>query len=167
MWSHFLFWYNLSMKLKLCLINIRFYAVVVQSLSHVWLFPMDGSMPGFPVLHYLPDFAQTHIHCISDTIQPSHPLSFPSPLPSIFPSIRVFSSESVLHIRWPKYESFSFSISPSNECSGLISFRMDWFALLAVQETLKSLHQHHSSKTLSILQHKTIFMVHLSHPYMD
>ena len=86
-------------------------------------------------------------------------------LPSIFPSIRVFSNESVLHIRWPKYWSFSFSISPSNEYSGLISFRIDWFDLIAVQGTLKSLLQHHSSKA-SILQHSAFLMVQLSHPYM-
>ena len=86
-------------------------------------------------------------------------------LPSIFSSIRVFSSESVLHIRWPKDWSFSFSISPSNECSGLISFRMNWLDHHAVQETLKSLLQHHSSKA-SILQHSAFFIVQLSHPYM-
>ena len=86
-------------------------------------------------------------------------------LPSFFPSIRVFSNESVLDIRWPKYWSLSFSISPSNEYSGLISFRMDWLDLLAVQGTLKSLLQHHSSKA-SILQHSAFFIVQLSHPYM-
>ena len=91
-----------------------------------------------------------------------HPLLLP---PSIFPSIRVFSNESVFRVRWPKYWSFSFSISPSNEYSGLISFRMDWWDLLAVQGTLKSLLQHHSSKT-SILQHSAFFRVQLSHPYM-
>src|SRR5574337_742085 len=91
-----------------------------------------------------------------------HPLLLP---PSIFPSIRVFSNESVLSIRWPKYWSFSFSINPSNEYSGLISFRMDWFDLLAVQGTLKSLPQHHSSKA-SVLQCSAFFMVQLSHPYM-
>ena len=91
-----------------------------------------------------------------------HPLLFP---PSIFPSIRVFSKESAVHIRWPKYWSFSFNISPSNEHSGLISFRMDWLHLLAVQETLNSLLQHHSSKT-SILQCSAFFIVQLSHPYM-
>ena len=91
-----------------------------------------------------------------------HPLLLP---PSIFPSIRVFSNESVLHIRWPKYWSFSFSISPSNEYSGLISFRMDWLDLLAVQGTLKSLLQDHSSKA-SILWHSVFFIVQLSHPYM-
>ena len=86
-------------------------------------------------------------------------------LPSIFPSVRVFSSESALHIRWPKYWSFSFNISPSTEYSGLISFRMDWFDLLAVQGTFKSLLQHHSSKA-SILRHSAFFIVQLSHPYM-
>ena len=91
-----------------------------------------------------------------------HPLLLP---PSIFPSIRVFSSEPVLHIRWPKYWSFSFCISPSNEYSGLISFRIDWFDLLAIKGTLKSLLHHHSSKA-SVLQHSTFFMVQLSHPYM-
>ena len=91
--------------------------------------PMNCSMPGFSVLHYLPELAQTHVHWVSDAIEPSHPLLPPSPLPSIFPSIRVFSIESALHIRWPKYWSFSFSMSPSNEYSGLISFKIDWFAL--------------------------------------
>ena len=94
----------------------------------------------------------------------NHLILCPLLLPSIFPSIRVFSSESVLHIRWPKYWSFSFNISPSNEYSGLISFRMDWLDLLAIQGTLRSLLQHHSSKA-SILQHSAFFMVQLSHPY--
>ena len=102
-------------------------------------------MPGFSVQHQLPEFAQTHVHGVSDAIKPSHPLWSPSLLPSIFPSIRFSSKESVLHIRWPQYWSFSFSISPSNEYSGLISFKIDWFDLLAVQGTLKSLLQHHSS----------------------
>ena len=93
--------------------------------------PMGCSMPGFPVLHYLLDFAQIHVHWVGDAIQPPRPLTPPSPLPSILPSIRFFSSESSLHIRWPKYWSFSASISPSNEYSGLISFRIDWFDLLA------------------------------------
>ena len=101
--------------------------------------PMDCSTPGFPLHHQLPELAQTHIHRISDAIQPSHPLSSLSSPASILPSIRVFSSESVLCITWPKYWSFSFSISPSHEYSGLISFRMDWLDLLAVQGTLKSL----------------------------
>ena len=126
--------------------------------------PMDYSMPGFPVLHYLPEFAQTHVFWL-DAIQPFHPLLPPLLLASIFPSIRVFSSESVLCIRWPKYWSLSVSISPSNKYSGLISFRIDRFDLLAAQGTLKSLYQHHSSKA-SVLQHSTFFMVQLSHPYM-
>ena len=121
--------------------------------------PINDSMPGFPVLHYLLESAQTHIHWVNDAIQPSHPLSSPSPL--AFPSIRVFSNESVLCIRWPKY----WSITPSNEYSGLISFRIDWFDLLAVQGTLKSLLQYHRSKA-SILQCSAFFMVQLSHPYM-
>ena len=116
--------------------------------------PMDCSTPGFPVHHQLPELAQTHIHRVSNAIQPSHPLLL---LPSFFPSIRVFSNESVLHIRWPKYWSFSFGMSPSNEYSGLISFRIDWFDLLAVQETLRSLLQHCSSKA-SILQCSAFFM---------
>ena len=124
-------------------------------------------MPGFPVLRYLPELTQTHVHRVGDAIQPSHPLSSPSPPvpPSIFPSIRIFSSESVLHIRWPKYWTFSFSISPSSEYSGLISFKMDWLDLLEVQGTLKSLFQHHRSKA-SILRCSAFFMVQLSHPYM-
>ena len=127
--------------------------------------PMDCSKPGFPVHHQLPEFIQTHVHRVGDAIQPSHPLSSPSFPPSIFPSIRVFSNESVLRIRWPKYWSFSFSISPSNEYSGPISFRMDWLDLHAVQGDLKSLLQHHSSKA-SILWHSAFFMVKLSHLYM-
>ena len=101
--------------------------------------PMNCSTPGLPVHHQLPEFTQTDVHWVSDAIQPSHPLSSPSYPPSIFPSIRVFSKESVLHIKWPKYWSFSFNISPSNEHPGLISFRMDWLDLLSVQGTLKSL----------------------------
>ena len=108
-------------------------------------------MPGFPVYHQLRELAQTHVHRVGDAIQPSHPLPSPSPLPSIFPSIRVFSSESALHIMWPKYWNFSFSISPFNEYSGLISFRIDWLDLLTDQRTLKSLLQYHSLKA-SILQ---------------
>ena len=113
--------------------------------------PMNRSMPSLPVHHQLLEFTQAHVHQVGDVIQPSHPLSSPSLPPSIFPSIRVFSNKSALHIRWPKYWSFSFSISPSKEHPGLISFRMDWLDILAVQGTLKSLLQHHSSKA-SILQ---------------
>ena len=124
--------------------------------------PMDCSTPGLPVHHQLPEFTQTHVHWVSDAIQPSHLLLSPLLPPSIFPSIKVFSNESVLHIKWPKYWSFSFNISPSNEYSGLISFRMDWLDLLAVQKTLKNLLQHHSSKA-SILLCSAFFIVQLSH----
>ena len=127
--------------------------------------PMDYSTPGFPVLHQLPSL----LKLVSiESVMPSNHLILCRPLlllPSIFPSIRVFSNESVLHIRWPKYWSFSFSIRPSNEYSGLISFKMDWLALLAVQGTPKSLLQHHSSKA-SILWHIAFFMAQLWHPYM-
>ena len=120
--------------------------------------------PGFPVHHHLPELAQTHVHRVSDAIQPSHPLLSPSPPAFNLPSIRVFSNELTLCIRWPKYWSFSFSISPSNKYSGLIYFRIDWFDL-AVQGFPKSILQHHSSKA-SILQCSAFFKVQLSHPYM-
>ena len=127
--------------------------------------PMNGSTPGFLSITNF----QSLLKLMSiESVTPSnhlilcHPLLLP---PSIFPRNRGFSKESVLHIRWPKYWSFSFSINPSNDCSGLISLRMDWFDLLAVQGTLKSLLQHHSSKAL-ILQRSAFFMVQLSHPYM-
>ena len=126
---------------------------------------MNRSTPGLSIHHQLPESIQTHVHRVGNAIQPSHPLSSLSLLPSIFPRIRVFSNESARHIRWPKYWSFSFNISPSNEHPGLISFRMDWLDLLAVQGTLKSLLQHHSSKA-SILWHSAFFTVQLSHPYM-
>ena len=126
--------------------------------------PMDYSTPGFPVHHQLPEFKLMSI----ESVMPSNHLILHCPLlllPSIFPSIMVFSNELVLCVRWPKYWSFSFSISPSNEYSGLISFRMDWLDLLVVQRTLKSLLQHHSSKA-SILRCSAFFIVQLSHPYM-
>ena len=129
---------------------------------------MDCSMPGFPVLHYIPEFAQTHVHWSIESMMPSKHLIFCHPLlllPSVFSRIRVFSNESALCIRWPKYWSFSFNISPSSEHPGLISLRMDWLDLLAVQGTLKSLLQHHSSKA-SILRRSAFFTVQLSHPYM-
>ena len=125
---------------------------------------MNCSTPGLPVHHQLPEFTQTHVHGVSDVIQPSHPLSSPSP-PAPNPSQhQSLSNESTLHMRWPKYWSFSFSIILSNEHPGLI-FRMDWLDLLAVQGTLKSLLQHHSSKA-SILRRSAFFTVQLSHPYM-
>ena len=120
---------------------------------------MDCSTSVFPVHHQLLELTQTQVHCLGDAIQPLHPL------PSVFLSIRVFSNVSVLCIRWPKYWSFSFIISPSNEYSGMTSFRMDWLDLLAVQGTLKSLLQHHSLKAL-ILQRSVFIIVQLSHPHM-
>ena len=127
--------------------------------------PVDCSTPGFPVLHRLLEFSQT---MSIESMMPSNHLILCRPLllpPSIMPIIRVFSSESVLHIRWPEYWSFSFNISPSNEHSGLISFRIDWLDFLAVQGTVKSLLQHHSSKA-SMLRRSAFFIVQLSHPYM-
>ena len=121
----------------------------------LWCHGLHHTM--LPVLHHLPELAQTHVHLIL-----CHPFLLWAP---IFPSIRVFSNESVLCIRWPKYWIFSVSISPSDEYSGLISFRTDWFELVAFQGTLKNLLQHNSSKT-SILQCSAFFMVQLSHPYM-
>ena len=122
---------------------------------------MNRSTPGLPVHHKLPEFTQTHVHRVGDAIQPSHPLSSPSPSAPIPPSIRVFSNESTLHIRRPKYWSFSFSISPSNEHPGLIYFRMDELDLLAAQGTLKSLPQHQSSKA-SVPQCSAFFTVQLT-----
>ena len=138
----------------------------VQSLSLVQLcYPMDFSTPGLPVHHQLPEFMKL---MSIESVMPSNHLILRCPfllLPSIFPSIRVFSNESALRIRWPKYWSFSFSIRHSNDYSGLISFRIDCFDLLAVKETLKSLCQHHSSKA-SVLSCSVFFMVQLLHPYM-
>ena len=123
--------------------------------------PMNHSTPGLPVHHQLPGYTQIHVHRVTDAIQPSHPLSSPLLLPPIPPSIKVCSNEATLRMRWPKYWSFSISIIPSKEIPGLISFRMDWFDLLAVQGTLKSLLQHHSSKA-SILRHSAFFTVQLT-----
>ena len=126
---------------------------------------MDCSMPGFPVLHHLPELLKL---MSIESVMPSNHLILRHPLllpPSIFPSIRVFSNESASCIKWPKYWSFSFDISPPNEYSGLISFTMDWLDLLAIQGTLKSLLQHHSLKA-SVLRCSAFFMVQLSHPYM-
>ena len=129
--------------------------------------PVVHRMPSFPVHHQLPKLAQTHVHWVGNAIPSSHPLRPLLLLTSVFPSIRVFSIESVLHIRWPKYWSFSLSlsISPSKEYSGLISFRIDWFDLLSVQGTLKSLLQHHSSKA-STLQLSAFFIVQHLLSYM-
>ena len=126
---------------------------------------MYRRMPGLPVHHQLLKFTQTHVHRVGDAIQPSHPRSSPSPPAPNPTQHRVFSNESTLRMRWPKYWSFSFSIIPSKEIPGLISVRIHWLDLLAVQGTLKSLLQHHSSKA-SILQHSAFFTVQLSHPYM-
>ena len=127
--------------------------------------PMDCSTPGLPVHHQLPELVQTCVHRVDDVIQPSHPLCPLLLLPSISPSIMVFSNESVLPITCPKYWSFSLSISPSSDYSGLISFRMDWLDLLAIQGTLKNLFQHYSS-IASILWCSAFFIAQLSHPYI-
>ena len=127
--------------------------------------PMNCSMPDFPIHHQLLELTQTHVPQVGDANQASHPLSSPSPPPSIFPGIRVFSNEPALRIRWPKYLSFNFSISPSSEYSGLISFRIDWLDLLKIQRTLKNLLQHHSTKASSI-QCSAFFIVQLPHLYM-
>ena len=133
--------------------------LLLSHFSRVWLF----ETPWIAARHYqLPEFTQIHVHWVSDAIQPSHPRSSPS-YPA--PSIKVFSNESTLRMRWPNYWSFSFSIIPSKEIPGLISFRMDWLDLLEVQGTLKSLLQHHSSKA-SILRCSAFFTVQLSYPYM-
>ena len=137
----------------------------VQSLSCVQLFATPWTAARQASLSLTNSQNLLKLMSIESVIPSNHSLSSPSPPASIFPSIRVFSNESLLHIRWPKYWSFSFSISPSNEYSGLISFRMDWLDLLAVQGTLKSLLQHHSSKA-SILLCSAFFIVQLSHPYM-
>ena len=126
--------------------------------------PLDCSTPDVPVHHQLPEFRQIHLHWVGDATQPSHPLSLSPPTFNLSQHQGLFN-ESVLHIRWPKYWSFSFSISPSSEYSRLIFFRIDWLDLLAVQRILKSLVQHHSSKA-SILQCSAFFIVQLSHPYM-
>ena len=139
--------------------------ILVQSLTvYDSLWPHGLHHTRLPILHYLPEFAQL----MSIELMPANHLILCHPLllsPSVFPSIRVFSNESALHLRWPKYWSFNFSISPSNEYLVMISFRIDWFDLLAVQETLKSLLQHHDSKA-SVLWHSVFFMVQLSHPFL-
>ena len=140
------------------------FSSVAQS-SLTFCDPMNRSTPGLPVQHQLPEFTQTHIHRVGDAIQPSilcRPLLLLPPIP---PSIRVFPNESTLHMRWPEYWSFSFSIIPSKKQPGLNSFRMDWSDLLAIQGTLRSLPQHHSSNTLT-LWCSYFFTVQLSHSYM-
>ena len=144
-------------------VYIYIYICSVTQLCLALCDPMDYSMPGFPVYHQLPETAQTHVHQVGDAI--NYLIICHLLLPSIFLSIMIFSNESDLHIRGPKYWSYSFSISPPNECWGLISFRMYWLDLLAVQGTVKSLLQHHSAK-VSILQCLTFLMVQLSHPYV-
>ena len=142
LWLHILSFCSWKFGLGISSVVIIWKVVQFSSVAQLCLTlcnSMDCSTPGLPGHHQLPELTQTHVHRVSDSIQPSPlccPLLFP---PSIFPSIRVFSKESVLHFRWPKYWSFSFSISPSSEYSGLISFRMDWLDLLAIQGTLKSL----------------------------
>ena len=144
---------------------VSWFSSVTHSCLTLWD-PMNCSTPGLPVHHQLLELTQIHVHWVGDTMQSSYILCCPLLLlPSIFPSIRVFSNESALHIMWPKILSFSFNISASNEHRGLISFRMDFLYLLAVQGTLKSLLQHHSSRP-SILLHSAFFIVQLSHPYM-
>ena len=127
---------------------------------------MNCNMPGLPVHHQLPEFTQTHVHRLGDAIQPSHPLSSPSPPALNLSQNRVFLNKSVLCIRWPQDWSFSFSISPSNEYSGLISFRMDGLDLLAVQGTLKTFSNTTIRKHHSFLQRAACFIAQLSHPYM-
>ena len=142
--------------------TVRFNLVAVVSDS---LRPHGLQHARPPVHHQLLQFTQTHVHWVSDAIQPPHPLSSPSPPTFNLSQDRVFSNESVFCIRWPKYWSFSFSISPSNEYSWLISFRMNWLGFLVVQGTLKSLLQHRSLKA-SILRYSTFYMIQLSHPYI-
>ena len=158
-------YFKCVLRLQIEVLNLQLFYLhssSVQLICGVWLFAeSDCCTLGFPVHHQLPDVAQIHVHWVSDAFQPSHPLlSSSAPLQAI----RVFSNESFLHIRWSKYCSFSFSINPSNEYSGLISFRIDWFDLLAVQGTLKSsLTPQLKSINSSAF---TIFMVQLAHPYM-
>ena len=141
------------------LISLPFLCHSVAKVCPALCDPMDCSTPGFPIFHYFSEFAQTLVHWVDGAIQPSHPLLPSFLLPSVFTCTRVFSNEWAFCIRWPKY--WSFSTSPFNEYSGLIFFRIDWFDLLAVQATLKSLLQHHSSKA-SILQCSVFFMVQLT-----
>ena len=154
---------NTITEIKNTLSSVQFGSVAQSCLT--LCDPMNCSTPGLPIHHQLPEFTQTHVHWVSDAIQPSHPLSSPSaPAPNLSQHQSLYN-ESTLRMRWPKYWSFSFSIIPSKETPGLISFRMDWLDLLALQGTLKSLLQHHNSKA-SILRRSAFFTVQLSHPYM-
>ena len=150
-----------------CVFKLSSNGILIQfsrSVMSDTLRPHGLQHTGFPILHQLLELTQTHVLWVDDAIQPSHPLWSSSP-PSIFPSLRVFSNESVICSRWPKYWSFNFSISPSKEYSGQISFRINWFDLLVGLQTCKSLLQHQSSKG-SILQHSAFFIVQLSQPYI-
>ena len=162
LYTHWSFVYGLW-EISIKFLSIRFSSIT--QLCSTFCYPMDCSKPGFPVHHQLPRACSNSYHQV---VMPSNHLILCCPrllLPSIFPSIRTFSNESALHIRWPEYWSFSFSVSPSNEYSGLISFRIDWLDLLDVPKTLKSLLQHHSSK-VSILQCSVFFIVQLLQTYM-
>ena len=169
-WKHQFFgvqtslWSNSHIHTWLLVLYSRFLFSSVQSLSHVWLFVIPWTAARQAFLSITNSCSLLTLTSI-ELVMPSHPLSSLVIPPSIFPNTTVFSNELVLCIRWPKYCSFSFSISPYNEYSGLISFRMDWFDFLAVQEILKILLQHHSSKA-SILQHPSFFIDQLLHPYM-
>ena len=154
--------FTLAFNLTYMRISVQFNHSVVSDLCD----PMDCSTPDFPVHHQLLELAQIHLYRVSEAIQPSNPLLSPSPPAFNLSQHQCLSNESVLCIRWPRYWSFSFSIRPSNEYSGLISFGMDCLDLLAVQGTLKSLLQHHSSKT-SILGLSAFFIIQLSHSYMN
>ena len=154
MHSIFLPEYMITSSLHWRLISHKYQFSSVTQLCPTLCNPLNRSRPGLPVHHQLPEFTQTQVQRVRDAIQPSHPGRPLLLLPPIPPSIRVFSNESTLRMRWPKYWSFSFSIVPSKEIPGLISFRMDWLDLLSVQGTLKSLLQHHSSKA-AILQPKS------------
>ena len=159
---------DITLPTKVRLVSLVQFSQFSRSVMSDSCSPMNRSTPGLPVHYQLPEFTQTHVHWVSGWWLLSNHLILCLPLlllPSIFSSIRVFSNESALHIRWPKYWSFSINISPATEYSGLISLRMDWLDLLAVQGTLKSLLQPHSSKA-SILLCSAFFIVQLSHPYM-
>ena len=159
--SDYIFFFWLQSHCRWLLSSVQ----LVTQLCPTLCDPMNYSMPGLPVHRQLPEFTQIYVHWVGDAIKPSHPLLSPSWPALNLSSIRVFSNKSALSIRWPKFWSFNFNISPSNEHPGLISFRMDWLNLTAVQGTLKSLLQHHSSKA-SILWHSAFFIVQISHPYM-